>query len=67
MGTKDSDSGEGDLFIKSIVSDLIDDVDEFSDIFEHISLEEVLAHLGELNLFIKSYKFDKISISVDFY
>ena len=40
MGSEDSNSGEGYFLIKTIVSDLIDDVNEFPDVLEHIGFEE---------------------------
>ena len=46
MGAEDGDSGEGDFLIETIVSDFVDDVDEFADVLEHVGFEEVfLVHV----------------------
>jgi len=41
LSTQNCDSGEGDFFIEPVVSNLIDDVDKFSNIFEQVCFEEL--------------------------
>ena len=41
LGAQHCDPGEGDFLIESVVTDFVDDVDQFADISEEVGLEEV--------------------------